>query len=214
MARGAGFVQRDSGRRSGICPQSGPTKLYPPLFSSVSVTDISLLKSLLSFTLLYTLSSINVHLPLFSCWCRKSTVWVWLKGSEGEGSDQAGVVEPVDAAWWAGVSQNRGVCTQMALGSQGQWRKVPCAGRHLFLCEKDVTGETQTVSMDTRLQKCVDDVILVHLLIPLHAESLPSVDSYLTGSVLMTGIYAQTPIHPIPNVPDIGQLPVEVSLKH
>lgn len=48
-------------------------------------------------------------------------------------------------------------------------------------------------------------------LTPFHAESLPSEDSYLTGLVLMTGIYAQTQIQPFPNVPDIGQLTVEVS---
>nr|XP_046233896.1 polycystin-1 [Scatophagus argus] len=112
----------------------------------------------------------------------KTTVWVWLKGSGGEGSDQAGVVESRSPAWWAKGSDSQGLCTQMALGTRGQWRKAQCAGRYLFLCEKVVT------------------------------ESLPSVDSYLTGLVLMTGIYSQTQIHPIPNVPDIGQLTVEMQL--
>lgn len=42
------------------------------------------------------------------------------------------------------------------------------------------------------------------------AEALPSVDSYLTGLVLMTGIYTQTQIHPLPSVPNIGQNTVEV----
>ncbi|CAB1455219.1 unnamed protein product [Pleuronectes platessa] len=32
----------------------------------------------------------------------KTTVWVWLKGLRGEGSEQAGVVEPVSPARWAG----------------------------------------------------------------------------------------------------------------
>lgn len=69
-------------------------------------------------------------------------MWVWLKGSGGEGSDQVGVVEPVSPAWWTGGSESQGGCTQMALGTQGRWRKAQCAGRYLFLCEKEVTGKT------------------------------------------------------------------------
>ncbi|XP_049915502.1 polycystin-1 isoform X2 [Epinephelus moara] len=111
-----------------------------------------------------------------------TTVWVWLKGSGEEGSDQVGVVEPVSPAWWTGGSESQRGCTQMALGTQGRWRKAQCAGRYLFFCGKEVT------------------------------VSLPSEDSYLTGLVLMTGIYAQTQIHPFPKVPDIGQLPVEMQL--
>ncbi|XP_030255555.1 polycystin-1 [Sparus aurata] len=112
----------------------------------------------------------------------KSTTWVWLKGSSGDGSDKVGFMEPVSPAWWVGGSESQGVCTQKALGTLGQWRKSHCAGQYHFICEKEVT------------------------------ESLPSVDSYLTGSVLMTGIYAQTQIQPLPNVPDIGQLTVEMQL--
>ncbi|XP_038592316.1 polycystin-1 [Micropterus salmoides] len=112
----------------------------------------------------------------------KTTVWVWLKGSDGEGSDQVGVLKPAGPSWWAGASESQAVCTQMALGTQKRWRKAQCAGRHLFLCEKDVT------------------------------ESLPSVASFVTGVVLMTGIYAQTQIHPFSKVPDIGQLTVEMQL--
>ncbi|TKS90159.1 Polycystin-1 [Collichthys lucidus] len=70
----------------------------------------------------------------------------------------------------------------MTLGTQGRWRKAQCAGQYLFLCEKDIT------------------------------ESLPSVNSYLTGLVLMTGIYAQIQIQPFPNAPDTGQLTVEMQL--
>ncbi|XP_054455423.1 polycystin-1 [Anoplopoma fimbria] len=110
----------------------------------------------------------------------KTTVWIWLKRSEGGGSDQ--IVEPVSPAWWAGGGESQGGCTQMALGTRGQWRKAQCVGQHRFLCEKKVT------------------------------ESLPSVDSYLTGLVLMSGIYSQTQIQPFPNVPDIGQLTVEMQL--
>lgn len=35
-------------------------------------------------------------------------------------------------------------------------------------------------------------------------------DSYLTGLVLMTGVFARTQIYPLPTVPDIGQLTAEV----
>ncbi|KAI3365437.1 hypothetical protein L3Q82_010525, partial [Scortum barcoo] len=112
----------------------------------------------------------------------KSTVWVWLKGAGGEETEQVGDVELVSPKSWAGGRDSHKMCDQMALGTQGQWRKAQCAGQYLFLCEKEVT------------------------------ESLLSVDSYLTGLVLMTGVYAPTQIHPIPNVPDTGQLTVEMQL--
>lgn len=57
---------------------------------------------------------------------------------------------------------------------------------------------------------CLESAMTGFLFIPFHAESLSSVDSYLTGLVLMTGIYAHTQIQPFPYVPDIGQLTVEV----
>ncbi|XP_034415177.1 polycystin-1 [Cyclopterus lumpus] len=90
--------------------------------------------------------------------------------------------EPVSPAWWAGGREGRGACAQMALGSRGRWRDAQCVGRHRFLCEKEVT------------------------------ESLPSVDRYLTGLALMTGVYTRTQIQPFANVPDIGQLTVEMQL--
>lgn len=77
-------------------------------------------------------------------------MWVWLKGSGGEGPDQVGVVEPVGPARWAGGSENQGVCTQMALGTPGQWRKAECDGRYLCLCEKEVTGNTFISLENTR----------------------------------------------------------------
>ncbi|KAF3853208.1 hypothetical protein F7725_013896 [Dissostichus mawsoni] len=103
----------------------------------------------------------------------KTTVWVWVKGSGGDGSDQKDVIEPVIPV------ESPGGCTQMALGTKGQRRKSQCAGQYLFLCEKEVT------------------------------ESFPSMDSYLTGSVLMSGDYTQIQIQPLPNAPDIGQITVE-----
>ncbi|KAK1881874.1 Polycystin-1 [Dissostichus eleginoides] len=106
----------------------------------------------------------------------KTTVWVWVKGSGGDGSDQKDVMEPVIPV------ESPGGCTQMALGTKGQRRKSQCAGRYLFLCEKEVK------------------------------ESFPSVDSYLTGSVLMSGDYTQIQIQPLPNAPDIGQITVEMQL--
>ncbi|AWP17296.1 putative polycystin-1-like [Scophthalmus maximus] len=110
----------------------------------------------------------------------KTTVWVWLKRLGGEGSEQAGAVKPGSPARWAGASE--GGCTQMALGTLGHWRRAQCAGRSLYLCEKDVT------------------------------EALPPRDSYLTGLVLMTGIFAQVKIHPLLSVPDVGQRTVEMQL--
>ncbi|XP_069012250.1 polycystin-1 [Embiotoca jacksoni] len=77
---------------------------------------------------------------------------------------------------------SQGGCTQMDLGTRGRRRTAQCGGRYHFLCEKEVT------------------------------ESLPSIDSYLTGLVLMTGVYADTQIHPLPSVPDIGQRTVEMQL--
>lgn len=74
-------------------------------------------------------------------WFRKSTTWVWLKGSSGDGSDEVGFMEPVSPAWWVGGSENQGVCTQKALGKLGQWRKSHCAGQYHFICEKEVTGK-------------------------------------------------------------------------
>ncbi|XP_067432834.1 polycystin-1 [Thunnus thynnus] len=111
----------------------------------------------------------------------KSTVWVWLKGSGG-GLGQVGGVEPVSPALWDRGIESQGVCTQMALGTLGQWRKARCAGRYRFLCEKEVT------------------------------ESLPSMDSYLTGLVVMTGVFVRAQLNPLPTVPDIGQLTVELQL--
>lgn len=81
----------------------------------------------------YTLS------PLLSCLFRKTTVWVWLKGSGEEKSDQVGFEEPVSQA-----------CTQTALGTRGRWRKAQCAGRYFFLCEKEVTGKTFISLENTR----------------------------------------------------------------
>ncbi|TNN34128.1 hypothetical protein EYF80_055711 [Liparis tanakae] len=40
---------------------------------------------------------------------------------------------------------------------------------------------------------------------------LPPADRYLTGSALLSGVYARTRVQPLPRAPDIGQLPVEVS---
>ena len=35
-------------------------------------------------------------------------------------------------------------------------------------------------------------------------------DSYLTGLVVMTGVFVRAQLNPLPTVPDIGQLTVEV----
>ncbi|XP_034563216.1 polycystin-1 [Notolabrus celidotus] len=112
----------------------------------------------------------------------RTPVWVWLKGSEGEKFDQAGIVESMSPALRARHSAPQMLCPQMALGRQGGWRRAPCAEPHLFLCEKELT------------------------------QPELSVNSYLLGLAFMTGIYAQTKVRPLPNTPDIGQLTVEMQL--
>lgn len=80
--------------------------------------------------------------PFHMCvhWNRKTTVWIWVKESY-DGSQQAGVMDPVGSSWWDRGGESQGGCVQMALGTPGQWRKAPCSGRYLFLCENDVTGK-------------------------------------------------------------------------
>lgn len=68
-------------------------------------------------------------------------MWVWLKVSGGDGSDQVRDVEPVGPTLWDKSSESHGGCTQMALNTLGQWRKAQCNGQYHFLCEKEVTGK-------------------------------------------------------------------------
>ncbi|XP_029619793.1 polycystin-1 [Salmo trutta] len=70
----------------------------------------------------------------------------------------------------------------MALGSPGQRRNTVCDGQYLFLCDKVVT------------------------------VSLPSLDSYLTGIPLMSGVYARSQLQVLPTVPDPDQKRVEMLL--
>lgn len=77
-------------------------------------------------------------------------MWVWLRGSRGDGSDQVEVVKP-SAAWWAGGSNSHGGCTQLGLGTKAQWRKAPCAGRYRFLCENDITGTEAYIDVNHHL---------------------------------------------------------------
>ncbi|KAK2820940.1 hypothetical protein Q5P01_023899 [Channa striata] len=112
----------------------------------------------------------------------KTTVWVWLKAGGAGGSEQAGVVESSSPALWARGSENGGGCPQMALGTLGQWRRAHCSEQYVFLCEKELS------------------------------ETLPPIDGYLTGLLLMSGMYTQTQINPLLSVPDIGQLAVEMQL--
>ncbi|XP_053712232.1 polycystin-1 isoform X2 [Synchiropus splendidus] len=51
----------------------------------------------------------------------KASVWVWVRSSEREGSDQ---------------EQDPGLCTQMLLGSPDHWRKTPCSAPYRSVCEK------------------------------------------------------------------------------
>ncbi|KAL0984070.1 hypothetical protein UPYG_G00136680 [Umbra pygmaea] len=76
--------------------------------------------------------------------------------------------------------EGQGECTQMALGSPGQRRNTACDGHYLFLCEKNLT------------------------------VSLPSLDSYLIGVPLMSGVYGRAELHVLPTVPDTDQQRVEM----
>lgn len=101
----------------------------------------------------------------------------------------------------------------MALGTPGQWRKAPCSGRYLFICENDVTGKLlihwcQIIRSD---KQYIETVKIIYGLF--HPEFLPSGDTYLTGLVLMTGVYTETQIKLLPNIPDLGHKTVEVSFK-
>lgn len=46
-----------------------------------------------------------------------------------------------------------------------------------------------------------------------HTEFLPSGDIYLTGLVLMTGVYTETQIKLLPYIANIGHQTVEVSFE-
>lgn len=65
-------------------------------------------------------------------------MWVWMKGSSEDGSEGVSDVDPGRGVHWADRT-----CPQVALGSHGQWRMVPCAGRHAALCEKSVSSERE-----------------------------------------------------------------------
>lgn len=61
-----------------------------------------------------------------------------------DGSEQAGFMEFVGSSWWPKDDKTHPGCVQMALGTPGQWRKAPCSGRCIFLCENAVTSKILT----------------------------------------------------------------------
>ncbi|XP_055085828.1 polycystin-1 [Periophthalmus magnuspinnatus] len=75
-----------------------------------------------------------------------------------------------------------GMCTQLALGILGKNRKSACDGQYRFLCEKLLT------------------------------DVLPSPGSFLTGLVLMTGVYTQTQVQVLPRPSEVAQRTVEMQL--
>ncbi|CAJ1081176.1 polycystin-1 [Xyrichtys novacula] len=78
--------------------------------------------------------SLELQTFIFYSFPVRSTVWVWLKGSEEADSDQAKDIE----SWETTASVAQMLCAQMALGIQGEWRKAPCSEQHLYLCEREV----------------------------------------------------------------------------
>lgn len=158
--------------------------------------------------------TLSMTSPFHTClhWSRKTTVWIWVKESD-DGSQQAGVMDPAGSSWWDRGGESQGECVQMALGTPGQWRKAPCSGRYLFICENDVTSKLlihwcQIIRSD---KQYIETVKIQYGLF--HPEFLPSGDTYLTGLVLMTGVYTETQIKLLPNIPDLGHQTVEVSFK-
>ncbi|XP_028975896.2 polycystin-1 [Esox lucius] len=75
-----------------------------------------------------------------------------------------------------------GGCILMAQGSPGKRRNTTCDGQYLFFCEKALT------------------------------VSLPSLDSYLTGVPLMSGVYARSELQILPTVPETDHQRVEMLL--
>lgn len=89
----------------------------------------------------YPLVTLPLTSPFHMCvhWNRKTTVWIWVKESGHE------MMDPVGFSWRERGGENQEECVQMALGTPGQWRKAPCSGRYLFLCENDVTSKIYTL---------------------------------------------------------------------
>ncbi|XP_037134333.1 uncharacterized protein LOC119138429 [Syngnathus acus] len=113
----------------------------------------------------------------------KSTLWVWIHGANEENADKIDFSESASHPWRDGGSDDKGeVCTQMALGTPGQWRSTPCVKPYHFICQNSLN------------------------------ESLPAPDTYVVGVVLMTGIYRLVQIEPLASVPDVEQLAVEMQL--
>ncbi|XP_055006463.1 LOW QUALITY PROTEIN: polycystin-1 [Boleophthalmus pectinirostris] len=83
---------------------------------------------------------------------------------------------------WQDRGQTEGMCPQITLGILGRNRKSVCAGQYRFLCEKLLT------------------------------DVLPSPDSFLTGLVLMSGVYAQTQVQVLSRPADVAQNTVEMQL--
>ncbi|KAJ8363622.1 hypothetical protein SKAU_G00124530 [Synaphobranchus kaupii] len=106
-----------------------------------------------------------------------ASVWIWVK----DGRSRDGVGTQSYQQRERGRESQR-LCTQMALGSVGQWKNATCSKEHRFLCEKEVT------------------------------VSLPSVDTYLTGVPLMTRVYAITQVPVLSTPPDVGQQRVKMML--
>lgn len=134
---------RGSGRRipAGSCREV----IWPPL-TARSCNASSTPRSPCECFFRYLFTTLHITSPspcLCTCLCRKTTVWVWVK-RKADGSEQAVDTDPVGSSRWPKSGTSHGGCVQMALGTPGQWRKAPCSGRHVFLCENTVTGTPLT----------------------------------------------------------------------
>ncbi|KAM4623628.1 polycystin-1 [Polymixia lowei] len=138
----------------------------------------------------------QIHLASLRCYWLSEMASSWSKAQESCWKTQGGDLVAADSpeiqnflhsSFPMGTGegegpQQAGGCTQMALGTVGQWRRASCVGESFFLCERKVT------------------------------VSLPSLNSYLTGVALMTGVYARTQLHTLPSAPNTRQLTVEMQL--
>lgn len=197
-------MQKNSGWRCCISWHPGAAKLHLPLLPSVSQTNLCfewnlscLLKASIKWLFKF-LSNVGVeNLPCGFGWRDQVRMglreWVtWTQGEVYSGLRGGALRWP----WGHTDSGGR---------RRVQGDTLPFVRKMYLVRQKCnmVHSVFTNVTWDHEMWIC---------LIPTPAESLPPEDTYLTGLVLMTGVYTQTHVQPLPGAPHIGQLTVEVSL--